>query len=75
MKSCEGTEMLGRLKYNAMKWIYLLIASKLPSSYLPGWEWTRGVRGYFATPYLDSYGKNINIEPRVKLNWGGYFVR
>jgi maltose O-acetyltransferase len=63
--------MLSKLKFKIGRWIYRNIASRLPSSYLPGKEWTRGVRGYFGRFYLDYAGKNINIEPHVKILWGG----
>ena len=63
--------MLANIKIKLAKAFYYTIAFHLPSSYLPGWEWTRKVRGYCGRFLLDYCGKNINIEPHVRINWGG----
>lgn len=54
-----------------VKFFYNVIAKKLPSSYLPGYRWTRKVRAYCGRFLLDHCGTNINIEPRVDLYFGG----
>lgn len=58
------------IKIKLVRLFYNLIAKRLPSSYLPGWHWTRKVRGYCARFLLDKAGKNINIEPYVDLDYG-----
>lgn len=58
------------LRFKLVKLFYNLIAKRLPSSYLPGWHWTRRVRGYCGRFLLDSAGKDITIEPFVDLNYG-----
>jgi len=63
--------MFVKAKVMLAKMIYYAIAYNLPSSYIKGWEWTRKFRGYFGRFFLDSYGSNINIEPHVKIGWGG----
>ena len=62
--------MFAKAKIKIAKFFYYTIAFHLPSSYLPGWEWTRKTRGYFGRFLLDYCGKNINIEPHVRINWG-----
>lgn len=66
--------MLSRLKTKIIKIFYYMIAYRLPSSYLPGWNWTRKVRSWSARGLLESSGKNINIEPHVDLHWGGDII-
>lgn len=63
--------MLVRLKVKLVKIFYYMIAYRFPSSYKHGWEWTRKIRGWCGKFLLDSSGNNINIEPHVKLEWGG----
>lgn len=55
--------ILARLFYN-------LIAKRLPSSYLPGYRWTRKVRAYCARFLMDGVGKNVTIEPYVDFSYG-----
>ena len=63
--------MLVGIKTKLVKAFYYTIAYYLPSSYFPGWEWTRKVRGYCGRFLLDYCGNNVNIEPHVTINWGG----
>lgn len=63
--------MFGRIKVAFAKWFYRTVATNLPSSYLPGKEWTRKVRAWCGKYYLDKVGTNVNIEPHVTLAWGG----
>lgn len=53
-----------------VKLFYNLVAKRLPSSYLPGYGWTRQVR-HFCLRYLsDSVGKNSHVEPDVDFSYG-----
>lgn len=65
MKKCI-TAIIVRI----IKLFYNLVAKRLPSSYLPGYHWTRKVRGYCGRFLLDKAGKNINIEPFVDFDYG-----